>query len=249
MALLAPIKQQELSINEYVASIGLNPSNVYYARYSSTNVSPQQLQFSIQTPGKRNVLLSFAQVEYNVKFVKDESTTNNAFDFGNDAKWQDEVPYVSFKNVFPFAGATSSATVSINGTTQTHSQVRHYMEQLSALCVSQEEAYKCFQSGYMKDSGGIWPTPASGNRTKAISVDEGLMKNEEYWQNQALEGAGETKFDNTWGDAVNGTSIFHTEPLVIPPFNPFAKVMSGIPNYLWFKKMSHVIPNIDRLNR
>ena len=37
------------------------------------------------------------------------------------------------------------------------------------------------------------------------------------------------------------------EPLIVPPFNPFAKLKDGMPGYMWFKNMSPVIPNIDRL--
>ena len=244
MALVSPIKQQELSINEYVASIGLNPSNVYYASYSSTNVSPQQAQWNIQSPNKRNLLLSYAQIQWTVSFRREESLADNLFDYGTDIKWQNELPYISFKGPLPFAGAMSSITISINGTTQTMSQPRNFMHQLAAMCVTQEEAKKCYESTYWEDSGGLWPADNPGNRGKAISVDSGLMANEAAWQRNMLESSGLALFNEA---APNTRTVVYTEPVIAPPFNPFSKVQAGIPNYLWFKKMSHVIPNIDRL--
>lgn len=248
MSLLSPVKAQELNINEYVASIGLNPSNVYYARYSSTNVSPQQAQWSIQSPNRRNVLLSYAQVEWEVKYKKEREATAGAFDYdGVETKWENEAPLVSFKGPFPFANCMSACTVSLNGTTQTISQPRNFWQQVCTMCVNYEEARKCYESGYWEAAGGIWPTVAGvGNRGKALEIDKGLMENEDSWALKALEGANETHFRNTWPVA-NGSVMTYTEPLIFSPFNPFAKVMTMIPNYLPWKKMSHVIPNIDRL--
>lgn len=40
MSILSAPSAKELGIDQYLPSITTNPSNVYYARYSSTNVSP-----------------------------------------------------------------------------------------------------------------------------------------------------------------------------------------------------------------
>jgi len=252
MSVLSPVRAQELSISEYVASIGLNPSNVYYARYSSTNVSPQQAQWTIQSPNKRNLLLSYAQIEWNPTVIKQEEANAGQFDYpasGGGVTWtgdaNSQIPGVSFKAPLPFANAMSSITISLNGTTQTMSQPRNFMHQLASMAINYEECKKCYEGSYWTKSGGEYTSVAVGNRVKAISFDEGVEYNEELWRSKALEGANQLRFNNAWGAV--GDRIRYTEPIVAPPFNPFAKVMTKIPNYLWFKKMSHVIPHVDRL--
>ncbi len=48
-------------------------------------------------------------------------------------------------------------------------------------------------------------------------------------------------------NAQNNRIVQFKEPILVPPFNPYAKVTSGLPGYMPWKHMSPVIPNIDRL--
>lgn len=258
MSLLSAVRANELNVNEYVADLNLNPSNVYYARYSSTNVSAQQAQWTIQSPNRRNVLLSYGQVEWKIKYDTQEDAAGNFVYAGASVPWGrgaggENDPAVSYKGIFPMANAMSAITVSINGTTQTISQPRYFIDQVNTMCVNTEEAKKCYENSYWESNGGHFcPLVALGNRGEAIATDPGLSENEKTWQTKALEGERiggvdeHQKFNNTFPIAT-GSVIKHTEPLICPPFNPYAKVQGKIPNYLPWKKMSHVIPHIDRL--
>lgn len=134
-----------------------------------------------------------------------------------------------------------------NGTTQTMSQPRNFMRQLTQSCVTVEEADKCFETGYQHGAGGNYGTLVPGDPHKVFNPDIGADNNEATWQVKALDGSGELRFRNTWGDAVGGTLFTYTEPVMAPPFNPFQKIKGGMPGYLPWGHMSDTIPHVDRL--
>lgn len=120
MSVLSAPTAAELNVMPYLPSIATNPSNVYYARYSSTNVSPQQAQWNIQSPNKRNLLLAYAQVEWRMQINKQEAATaGNNFNYpavaaGGFVPWSGgEIPGIAMANPLPFANAMSSITVSV----------------------------------------------------------------------------------------------------------------------------------------
>ncbi len=257
MSILSAPTASELNVMPYLPSIATNPSNVYYARYSSTNVSPQQAQWNIQSPNKRNLLLAYAQVEWRCQINKQESATAALFDYpavaaGGFTTWSDlnvagEVPGIAMGCPLPFANAMSSITVSINGTTQTMSQPRNFMRQLTQSCITKEEASKCFETGYDDSQGGIYSSVSPGQSHKVFDEDKGRKDNESKWQFKALTGAGQLNFRAAWGAAAGGTTFTYTEPLMAPPFNPFQKVKGGMPAYMPWGNMSDTIPHVDRL--
>lgn len=111
--------------------------------------------------------------------------------------------------------------------------------------VTKAEAKACFEAGYPDSMGGLWSNENPGSESWA-TIDDGFLRNEVSFANKILRAQGV----NTFG-AFNGVKLSTNngieEPLIVPPFNPFAKLKDGMPGYMWFKDMSPVIPNIDRL--
>lgn len=228
-------RASELTILEYVDSLDLNPSNVYYQRIASNNVSTSGAQWSITSPNKRSMLLSFVQVEWTV-------IINRVDDEGAASDFTGAFEYCSFKPLLPFTNSMLSQTLSINGNTLTLSQPRRFIEPLSRLCVSKEESKACFESEWWDDVGGnlLYGKPSHPNQD--LEQDSGLKRNENLFISKLIDAGGdERKLDD------NSYTIQYNEPLIIPPLNPFAKLGTGMPNYMPFKRMSPVIPNIDRL--
>lgn len=226
----------ELSIRDYVAQLGINPENVYYQSVQSRNVSTTNAQWTITSPNKRSYLLAYSVIDWQPTLTK--QTQAEA-----DEVFGASVNLISMKPVLPFANAMSSATLSINGNTLTLSQPRRFMEQLTWSNVSRDEAEICYETGYPTDMGGQVNTINPGKAADNVSNDDTWLKNESSLSNKILKAGGNTSY----GAVGNDVTISHQEPQIIPPFNPFAKLKAGMPDYMWFKSMSDVIPNIDRL--
>ena len=230
------VLQSELDVKRYVASIGLNPENVYYQSVQSRNISTAQASWQLTSPNKRSYLLSWGVVDWmpTIQKIRQDGVTLE--------NWLNTVNYISFKPVLPFANAMSSITLSVNGNTITLSQPRRFMEQLTMSCVNRDEAETCYETGYPTVLGGqisrVSPGDISTNRVR----DDTWLKNETSFTNKIIKANNANLFG-----AFNATQISHQEPLIIPPFNPFMKLMKGMPEYMWFKDMSPIIPNIDRL--
>lgn len=110
-----------LTFKEYQASLQQNPSNIFYQRVQSRNVSNQQCSFTVSSPNKRSYLLSNAQIEW--QFTLNRTDTTDAtfipvpgtlLNYGTGDAGGD-LDYVSLKPVLPVANAISSITTSING--------------------------------------------------------------------------------------------------------------------------------------
>lgn len=242
----------ELSIRQYVASLDLNPDNVFYQRVRSNNVTTAGAQWQITSPNKRSLLLSYAAIDWQplIGRYRADGVTGQNFDDSGDQ--------FSMKPLLPFTQAMTSQTLSINGNSLTMSQPRRFMECLSRMCVTSDESKTCFETAWWDKVGGNYPGNRIGIDTDAAYVDTGLSSNENLMKRKffnrgnplvlgaplTLNAAGA---GNNVGVAPAGITISHQEPLIVPPFNPYAKVARDIPGYLPWGKMSAVIPNIDRL--
>lgn len=233
------VLQEELIIKDYAAKLAINPSNVYYQSVSARNVSVGGSQWTITSPSKRSHLLSWAVVNWRptVTRIRADGTTAQA--------WGTSYNRASFKPCMPFANAMSSITISVNGSTLTLSQPRRFMEQLTWANVTRDEAEACYESGYPHNLGGQVNITNPGAKGLDVIQDEGMYKNETSFNTKV--------FNTTTPPAVRynaipgAVALTYQEPLIVPPFNPFAKVKKDMPDYMWFKSMSDMIPNIDRL--
>lgn len=228
----------ELSIREYVASLGLNPENVFYQTVTARNISLANASWTITSPNKRSFLLSHSPVDWKPtigKFREDGVTAE---------AWGASQNYISFKP-FPFANSMTSITLSCNGATITNSQPRRYWEQLCMANVTRNEMESNYESGYPEDLGGNIATGNPGKPAIAQSIDHQWLKNEASFTSKLFKAT--TPNVTRYNDLANTVQISYQEPTIIAPFNPFAKVKSGMPDYMWFKHMSDVIPNVDRL--
>ena len=231
----------EMDIRQYVASLDLNPDNVFYQRIVSNNVSTSGAQWQVTSPNKRSLLLSYAVVDWALTIRKTlANDTAVAFRGATDA--------FSMKPVLSMSNAMTSQTISVNGNSLTLSQPRRFSEPLSRMCVSKAESRTCYESEWWDSQGGKWP-PARLGADQLAEFDKGLQRNEDLMRSKiSITGgidspAGAFDADVTVNDVV----ISHQEPLLVPPFNAFAKVKSGMPEYMPWKHQSPVIPNIDRL--
>jgi len=233
------MKASELTIRDYVASLNLNPENVYYQRVRSNNVTTAGAQWQITSPNKRSLLLSYANVEW-LPTIQRQSIAGapDAFPSSGDK--------FSFKPILPFTNAMTSQTVSMNGNSLTIAQPRRFSELLSRLCVGKGESRACYESEWWDGVGGLYSANRAGIDARAAQIDEGLWNNE----NAVITKLQETQTDGRLPGATytgNNDTIPYEEPLYCPPFNPYAKVQSGTPTYMPFKNMSPMIPNIDRV--
>lgn len=234
-------KATELSILEYAASLDLNPENVFYQRVRANSATPSNIQWSIITPDVRSVLLSWATVDYNLTFQHiDQATGNNLDTVGNQME-------VSFKPIMAMTNAQTSQTVSINGNSITMSQPRNFIENLSRLNVGVGED-KCFDSKWWSSQGGVYGGGRQQVPAAASQLDEGFLQNEKTLKGKLGDTIAPSAGAHTIGlDTGTYREIHYSEPLLCPPFNPFAKLKSGMPDYMPMKWMSSVIPNIKQL--
>lgn len=247
------IPDVNLSFKEYQASLQQNPSNIFYQRVASRNVSNQQCSHTVSSPNKRGYLLSDPKIEWQFTFTRVD-TANATFVPGTVA-----LPYVagrdliSLKPVLPVANSMSSITTSINGSTNTIAQPRHFMECMSMMHVSREEALKHYESGYPARMGGTI-NQNFPSITWSYNERDHTMEDQYYdFASRQLRGATSTSAATTFFDngerAEFGGTIVVTEPIISPPFDCYAKVdKSSMPEWSPWKWMSPSIPNIDRLD-
>ena len=238
-------KATEISILQYAASIGLNPEYVFYNRIPTNNKSTQSIEWTLDSPYQGNFMLDYGQYEliFPVNKVLQDA------DGGNEAAYDWQITdRVSLKEALPIANATSSATVVINGATQTFNQPRRWAHQLCMMFAGRKGITKCNHSGCnFWDLQGKYPTndtyanTGNINRGDLHTPDTGLKMNEDaFLSNIYLEQ------NNAFGAGANKT-IRVVEPILYPPWNPFGKVKKEMPDYCWFKHMSPSIANVSRL--
>jgi hypothetical protein len=236
-------KATELSVLEYAASLDLNPENLFYQRVRSNSASPSNVQWSIITPDVRSLLLSYAQIDWSFTLQHaDDAAADLAITSSNGIQ-------TSFKPIMPFTNAMTSQTVSINGNSITMSQPRNFIENLSRLNVSKSESASCYENQWWDDSGGNFGAMRQAYPQFSSSLDKGLDQNERLFTQKLIETRAASAAPTLVGNA--GASVFQLirlqEPLLCAPFNPYAKVQSGMPDYMPMKWMSPVIPNIKQL--
>ncbi len=251
-----------LSFKEYQASLQQLPSNIFYQRVASRNVSNQQCSFTVSSPNKRAYLLSNPQIEWQFTFNRQQTSLltflpdGTALDYGQGGSGGDR-DLVSLKPVLPVANAISSITCSINGSTTTLSQPRRVFECLSMAHVSREEALLHYESGYPLKMGGRINKAYPSLTWASIETDNTMLDQYYDFANRQLRGITSTGshdafFDDAGAPApiiANDSTILVTEPVICAPFDCFYKVdKSTMPDWSPWKWMSPVIPNIDRLN-
>lgn len=243
------IPDVNLSFKEYQASLQQNPSNIFYQRVQSRNVSTQQCSFTVSSPNKRSYLLSGAQIEWRFQLQRVTSVANVPTAVA--ANLVDDRDYLSLKPVLPIANAVSSITTSINGSTNTISQPRRFMEALAMAHVSREEALLHYEAGYPDEMGGQLNQIIPGITWGYNEKDKTMMDNYYDMANRMLRGNDATAAHNTAfiaADIGNNFEIIVTEPVISPPFDCFSKVSKeDMPDWSPWKWMSKVIPNVDRL--
>lgn len=236
----------EMDIQQYVASLDLNPDNVFYQRVKSNNVSSGGAQWQITSPNKRSLLLAVCNVDWKLRFRQGSAAVPPVAN-----PWISSADAISLKECMPLSNAMTSQTVSVNGNSITMSQPRRFCEPLSRMCVSKDESRSCFESGWWDGQGGVYEPTHPAHHASA-KIDNGTEYNEQSLRSkmQVLDGVdkGGVLSLNLQADAPAVDAVIsHQEPLLCPPFNPYGKVKNGLPEYLPWKHMSPVIPNIDRL--
>ncbi len=239
-------KATELSILQYVASIGLNPDHVFYNRVTTNNRSISNLQWTIISPAQRLMMLDTAWIDLQFTIVKQSADG----DGGNpaNANWSAN-DKVSIKEGFPLANSITSITSIINGATITYNQPRHWMHQLCMMYAGKMGIKQCNNAGgEFWDLDGEYPTFGTqaneGNLLQSQrnpKPDKGLYNNEQKFMSRLVK-------NNANAVPANQNGVYvHREPVICPPWNPFGKVKTQMPDYCWFKHMSPVIGNVSRL--
>lgn len=241
-----------LTFKEYQASLQQNPSNIFYQRVASRNVSNQQCSFTVSSPNKRSYLLLNGQIEWRFTFNR-TNTLAAPFspDLGTADNYADDADMISLKPVLPVANAMSSITISINGSTNTLAQPRRIMECLSMAHVSRKEAKLHYEAGYPEKMGGTLNQLYPYQPWSATEVDNTMTDQFYEFTNRLLRGTDITTISaRTFLGApfTNNGTIIVTEPIISPPFDCYSKVdKSTMPDWSPWKWMSKVCPNVDRL--
>lgn len=226
----------ELDIQEYASSIGLNPSNVFYQRFRTGNVTTQRAGWSIQCPHPSALLLSFARVHWKPVVSIDIDTVNGREEDGFD----NTTVKASFKPGFPFANAMTSIRCRVNNEDVTLERPCYFMEMLAMMYGGREGVRKLIGDSNTQFWGlnGVYGVEPRGFYNDWAIPDTSLFANEQAFQRNLLENL----------EDLTAIQLDHIEPLVIPPFNPFARCRDKLPDDCWFKDMSHVIGHVDSLD-
>jgi len=249
------IPDVNLSFKEYQASLSQLPSNIFYQRIDSRNVSNTNCSFTVSSPNKRSYLLAGAQIEWQFTFLRTD--TDGATFVPNTAL---PLPYIENRDLIslkphplPVANAMSSITTSINGSTSTIAQPRRFMEAVSMMHVSREECNRHYEVGYPDAMGGRMSRNFPAFIWGYIENDKTMVDNYYDFANRQLRdktatGTQKLRFNAGVANVDAGGTIIVTEPVISPPFDCYSKVSKAdMPDWSPWKWMSPVIPNIDRL--
>ncbi|MCP4180159.1 MAG: hypothetical protein GY756_20535 [bacterium] len=138
-------KAIELSVKEYIASLGLNPRRVKYKKITSTNVTTTSAQWAFKSPDRRALLLSCGWINWKATITKrtigevPEGFIRN----GIRASW---------KPCLPFANSMSNIQLQINGASISMSQPRRFMSVLNMMFAGRKGAEQSLQT-----AGGNFP--------------------------------------------------------------------------------------------
>ena len=137
--------------------------------------------------------------------------------------------------------------------TNTIAQPRRFMECVSMMHVSRDEATKHFEAGYPDAMGGVMNQRFPPHVFSYKERDHTM--NDQYYDFASRQlrfttpaGVHLGRFNNTLGNVQTGGTIVVTESIISPPFDCYSKVdKSKMPGWSPWKWMSPVIPNVDRL--
>ncbi len=243
---MTELKQaHELSILQYVSSIGLNPEHVYYQRTTTNNKSTANLQWTLIAPAQRLLLLDQAEIDLKFDIKKQRTLADGTGGVDEDFQIGDKI---SPKEGFPLTNAMTSITTIINGATQTLNQPRHWIYKLAMMYAGRKGIKNCNPNG-----GRFWDLDGEyspfvnnagiGNieRGNLVAPDKSLRENEKDMMTELI------KNNANVAPADEEMTYVLREKVVSPPFNPFGMVKEDMPEYCWFKHMSPVIGNISRL--
>lgn len=240
------VKATELSVLQYVASLSMNPEHVFYQEHSTNNKSLSNVQHTIIAPSPRMMLLDWA--EHDLTWTLNKVSQDNAGANIANANFSSG-DKISFKEAFPFANSITSITTIMNGATQTIPHPRRFSHQL-AMMFGGKNGMKISNSngGCFWDLDGQY-VPANAGAT-AVNVakssnqpylDESLNENEQAFISMICR-------NNANAVPAAAAAVCRlVEPVFAPPFNPFGKLKSDMPDYCWYKHMSPVIGNLSRL--
>ncbi|MCP4180160.1 MAG: hypothetical protein GY756_20540, partial [bacterium] len=227
-------KSIELSVKEYIRSLGLNPQRVKYKKTASTNIDTTSAQWAIDAPDSRALLLSCGWINWKATITK-QSLLNVATNFVNNGI------KASWKPCLPFANSMSNMQLHINGASISIPQPRRFMSILNMMFAGRKGAEQTLQTagGCFPDLDGWTPFDAAtrGIVSPTEILDRSLWKKQQYFCDQL------TKSNDANGigaNDLNGTNnrvIQCFEPIIAPPFNPFFYLKKGMPDYCWFKHM------------
>lgn len=240
-------RAKELSVLRYVEELQLNPQNVYYQRVTSNNYNSSRAMFSGISPSRRALLLNYAQVQVTANIEK----SNNATAGAGNARAFSTGDRIRLKPFLPLHNCMSSISFTINGAVQTHSQPRRYSKILGLLYGKKAcDTYLSSAGGafnsltgsyYSVDSGGS-ALLGAGREAIGYGGDPNFQKACERFEDLLRRS---TAPAISGGAGTAAVSVSWTEPLLIPPFNPFAMVTKDLPSYCPFKHMSPVIPHAN----
>lgn len=235
------VKTKELSVKEYVASIGLNPENVYYQRVRCNNISTELAQWNVKTPNPRAFLLSFAKIHWKPTITRTDAAGAAEAFVGNGV-------LASFKPGLCFHNAASSIRVQVNSANHSMARPSRFMDILSMMYGGREGIRKMLAGmgggEYWGLDGvtGAGPQGLDGDQDWLVQ-DRDLMRNERAFLSRLVKAQGVDNLNGT-----NNIRIDCLEPIAVPPFNPFAFCKGGMPDYAWFKQMSHMVANVNSID-
>lgn len=233
------VKAKELHVKEYVASIGLNPQNVYYQRIRSNNVSTEIAQWNVKTPNPRAMLLSFAQIHWKPTITSQVAGADDDFVRSNIK--------ACFKPGLPFANATSSVRCQINSSNMSMARPSRFMEILGLMYSGREGAKKYWSAAGGEPwslDGQVGSGPVGSDTTLDFAItDKALYRAEKSFKEKLLKATNYTTLHER-----NNFQVSCIEPVIAPPFNPFCFLKDEMPDYSWFKKMSPMVANVNSID-
>lgn len=245
-------KAKEISVMKAVYNMGLNPENVIYTRNSTSQRTTSNIRWTIYSPFQTLGLLPLGQQELTLELTK-QSMDGNGGNVAN-ANWgglASGYDKVSLKEGFPLANSTDSASLTLNGDVTNFNRVRDWMKELSMCFVGNKTKNCAIEGGRWWNLDGLYPTFGTNLNEGNLDRDALVPKHDNNLFNNEQEFI--AKMAKTNGDAIAASqtqNYLYTEPIVIPPFNPFWNVIEdkSIPRDVWFKRMTKSIPHVDRLD-